>query len=62
MAKEKACSKCKTVYEGVKCPNCGDTVGLEGFKGEAVIFNAEKSIIANNIGIKSNGRFALKIK
>jgi RNA polymerase subunit RPABC4/transcription elongation factor Spt4 len=62
MAKEKACVKCKTIYTGEKCTNCGETAGIDSFKGEAVVFNAEKSIIAHNIGIKSNGRFAVKIK
>ena len=62
MVKEKACSKCKTIYEGAKCTNCGEASGIEGFKGEAMVFNADKSIIAHSLGIKSNGRFALKIK
>lgn len=62
MAKEKACSKCRTIYEGAKCSNCGETAGIEGFKGEAVVFNADKSIIAHNLGIKANGRFAVKTK
>jgi len=62
MAKEKACPKCKTIYEGEKCTNCGESNGFEGFKGEAIIFNPEKSLIAHNVGIKSKGRFALKTK
>jgi RNA polymerase subunit RPABC4/transcription elongation factor Spt4 len=62
MAKEKACTKCKTIYSEGKCPNCGETVGIDSFKGEAIVFNADKSIIAHNLLIKSNGRFAVKIK
>lgn len=62
MAKEKACPKCKTIFDGAKCTNCGEGNGVEGFKGEAVVFNPEKSIIAHNLGIKAKGRFALKIK
>ena len=60
--KEKACSKCRTIYEGNKCPHCGDSAFSEGFKGEAVIFNAEKSIIANSLKINHNGRVAIKLK
>lgn len=62
MAKEKACLRCKTIYEGDKCTNCGDGAKTDTFKGEIVTFNAEKSIVGNNVGIKSNGRFAIKVK
>lgn len=62
MAKEKACIRCKTIYEGEKCPNCDETVGSDSFKGEAYIFNPEKSIIANKIKANGKGRFAIKTR
>lgn len=62
MVKEKACTKCKTIFTGEKCSNCGEGAGVDTFKGEAVVFNADKSLIAHHAGIKSNGRFALKTK
>lgn len=62
MAKEKACLKCRTIFDGEKCPHCGETVFTDAFKGEAVIFNPEKSLIANNLKINVKGRVALKVK
>lgn len=62
MAKEKACLKCKIIFEGEKCPNCGETIFSDSFKGEAVIFNPEKSIIAHNLDVKIKGRVAIKTK
>lgn len=62
MVKERACLKCKTIFEGDKCTNCGDSTVTEGFKGEAVIFAPEKSLIAHHLKIASKGRFALKVK
>lgn len=61
-SKEKACLKCRTIYEGPKCPNCGETVFSDSFKGEAFIFNSEKSIIANSLKVSTKGRIALKTK
>jgi len=62
MVKPRACLKCKTIFEEEKCPHCGDTAFTESFKGEAVIFNPEKSIIAHNLKINHKGKVALKIK
>lgn len=62
MAKEKACVRCKSIYTGDKCPNCDEVVSSENFKGEAVIFNEEKSRIANKIGASKKGRFAIKTR
>lgn len=62
MGKEKACLKCRTIFEGEKCSHCGETAFTEGFKGEAVIFNPEKSIVANKLEINHKGRVALKTK
>jgi len=60
--KEKACLKCKTIYEGDKCPHCGDSTFSDSFKGEAIIFNTEKSIIANSMKVNHKGRVAIKTK
>ena len=62
MAKEKACLKCRTIFEGERCSHCGETAFTDAFKGEAVIFNPEKSLIANNLKINVKGRVALKVK
>jgi len=60
MAKEKACKKCKTIFEGTKCPKCGSTEFTNAFKGKVVITNPEKSEIAKNLEIKDKGTYAIK--
>jgi len=58
---KKVCKKCKMIYEGEKCPNCGSQEYNESFKGRVVILNPEQSEIAKNLGIKNKGSFAIKI-
>jgi len=62
MAKEKACKNCRMIYEGVSCPNCQSTESVESFKGKITIINPEQSEIAKNLGLKSKGVFALRLK
>lgn len=62
MNKEKACLNCKKIFTETVCPNCGETTFSESFKGRVNIFKAEKSEIARNIKIKTNGEFAIKSK
>jgi len=60
--KEKSCLNCRAIYVGNKCPNCGETPSSESFKGRVRIFNAEKSEIAENMEINTEGEFAIKSK
>lgn len=60
MAKEKACKNCKIIYEGAKCPGCGNEQSNEGFKGKIKIINAEESEIAKNLKISKKGCFAIR--
>jgi len=62
MAKEKSCLNCRTIYEGDRCPGCGDTTASDNFKGRVHIFNSEKSEMAENMKIKKNGQFAIKTR
>lgn len=62
MAKARACKKCKTIFEGAKCPKCESTEFVDGFKGKVVVLNAENSEIAKELGIKEKGVFAIKLK
>ena len=63
MAKAKACKICNKIYEtGDKCPNCDAKESTEGFKGRIVILNPEKSEIAQKIGLKKEGNFAIKTR
>jgi len=61
MAKEKACKKCKAIYEGNKCPNCQSDEHTDAFKGRVMILNPENSEIASNLKLKGKGKFAIKL-
>lgn len=61
MAK-KACKNCKTIYEGEKCPECNTKESTTEFKGKIIITDPEKSEIAQKLGFKKPGTYAIKIK
>jgi DNA-directed RNA polymerase subunit E" len=63
MAKPKACKLCKTIVEeGEKCSNCESKELTEGFKGRIVVLNPEKSELAQKVGLKEKGNFAIKTR
>lgn len=62
MGKEKACLKCRNLYTETVCPNCGEAISSESFKGRVYITDHEKSEIARNMKIKHNGKTAVKTK
>ena len=62
MAKEKACKKCKFVFEGTKCPRCGSEEFTDSFKGKVVVLKPEESEVAKNLKIKEKGTFAIKVR
>jgi DNA-directed RNA polymerase subunit E" len=59
---EKACKKCKFIFEGMKCTRCGSEEITEGFKGKVVVLKPEESEIAKNIKVKEKGTFAIKVR
>ncbi len=61
MAKMKACKKCNHLTEENECPLCGGEVVRE-WQGYLVIVDHEHSEIAKKMGIKTNGKFALKVR
>ena len=62
VTKEKSCLNCRAIYFGDKCPNCGETPASNSFKGRVHVFDTEKSEMAENMKINSNGEFAIKSK
>ncbi|MEM3091917.1 MAG: transcription elongation factor subunit Spt4 [Candidatus Pacearchaeota archaeon] len=62
MAKQKACKICNTIYEGDSCPKCNSKEFTESFKGRIVVLNPEKSEIAQKLGKKEKGNYALKTR
>ena len=58
--KEKACIKCRVIFQEEKCPICGETTTTENFKGRVYLFNTEDSQVAKNMKISEKGEFAIK--
>lgn len=58
----KACKICKRIYEGDKCPDCGNTEFTDEWKGRVMIFDPENSEIAKKLKINKKGTYAIKIK
>jgi len=62
MTTEKACRKCKTIFEGgTKCPKCGSEEITDSFKGKIIVLNPEMSEIAQKLNIKEKGTFAARL-
>jgi DNA-directed RNA polymerase subunit E" len=60
MAKEKACKKCKTIFEGTKCPKCGSEEFTDAFKGKVKVLNPEESEIAKKLKLSEKGEYAIR--
>jgi len=62
MSKEKVCKQCSMIYEGDKCPGCGNQEYVEEIKGKLVVFDTENSEIAKKVGINKKGIYAIQAK
>jgi DNA-directed RNA polymerase subunit E" len=58
----KVCKTCKIFVEGPTCPICKGNQFTENWKGRIFISNAEKSEIAQKIGINVKGEYGIKVK
>ena len=58
MAK-KACKTCKILVEGSECPICKSNQFSTNWQGRINIIDANKSEIANKMGIKVKGEYVL---
>jgi DNA-directed RNA polymerase subunit E" len=60
----KACKACRMVSteEVEKCPNCGSSELSAKFSSQIIIFDPEKSKMAEKLGAKVPGRYAVRIK
>ncbi|MEK6821185.1 MAG: transcription elongation factor subunit Spt4 [archaeon] len=60
--KEKACRACHKLSEDVKeCPLCKSTDLTTFWSGLVMILDSEKSEIAQKMGAKGNGKYALRL-
>jgi DNA-directed RNA polymerase subunit E" len=62
MAKRKVCKKCKFFVEGDTCPICKGNAFSNNWQGRLFINDVDKSLIAEKIGIKVKGEYAIKVK
>ena len=60
--KKKACKKCKMFVEGNQCPVCKTDVFSQSWQGRLQILDANKSTIANKVGIQAKGEYAIKAR
>jgi len=58
----KACRTCKVVTDEAICPVCKGSDLSEDFQGFVIILEPKKSQLAEKMGIKEAGQYALKIR
>ena len=59
---EKSCKQCNMIYEGDRCPGCGNQEYAEEIKGRLIVFDPENSEVAKNIKITKKGKYSIKAK
>jgi DNA-directed RNA polymerase subunit E" len=59
---EKACRDCHFISEQNVCPECKSKDLSDDFSGLAIIINPETSSVAKAMGIKKEGRYAIRIR
>jgi len=60
--KKKVCKQCKIVVEGNECPICKGNQFSINWQGRVAILDPNKSIIAEKIGLKAKGEYAIKVR
>ncbi|HLD07300.1 MAG TPA: transcription elongation factor subunit Spt4 [Candidatus Nanoarchaeia archaeon] len=60
--KKKACRDCKLFVEGTACPICKGTDFSVNWQGRIIILNHGTSAIAQKMGIKRDGEYAIKLR
>ncbi len=62
MAKDKVCKTCKKFVEGAVCPVCKTNQFSTVYQGRLNILDVNKSFIAQQIGMKEKGKYAIKVR
>ena len=57
----KACKECNLLTERSECPLCQSDVSKD-WQGYVIIIDYKRSAIARRMNIRSNGRYALKVR
>ena len=61
MPKELACRKCKALTQGKICPVCKSKDLSQTWSGYVIVIDPAKSEIADSLGIKEPGHYAIKV-
>ena len=59
--KEKACRKCGRLTMDSSCPNDGSKDFGEQWSGLVIVLDPGQSSVAETMGVKNAGRYALKV-
>lgn len=62
MSKKKVCKTCKMFVDGPMCPACHGQSFSTNWQGRIFIVDPNKSEIANKMGIKVKGEYAIKVR
>ncbi|HLC31296.1 MAG TPA: transcription elongation factor subunit Spt4 [Candidatus Nanoarchaeia archaeon] len=57
----KACKACRRLVEGTSRCTCGSEEFSDSFKGKIAVLRPEESEIAQQLGIKEKGSYAIKL-
>ena len=57
-----ACKECHLILEENSCPRCPDSDVSREWQGFVEILNPEKSDLAKEMGIRTPGRYALRVR
>ena len=60
--KKKVCKRCKMFVEGGECPVCKTNQFSINWQGKLSVIDVSKSIIAEKIGLKAKGDYAIKVR
>jgi DNA-directed RNA polymerase subunit E" len=59
---EKACKNCHMLSSGPICPNCKSSNLSDDWVGLLVVLQPETSEVAQKMGIKSPGKYAIRVR
>jgi len=59
---KKVCKKCRIFVKGDTCPICKNNQFTTNWKGRMNILDADKSMIAEKVGIKVKGEYVIKVR
>ncbi len=60
--KKKVCKRCKMFVEGSECQVCKTNQFSTSWQGRINIIDPTKSMVAEKVGLKSKGEYAIKVR